>query len=178
MEQQTPGGRKQRRHGFLMRWLLRAPVLVYRLGLGGLMPGRPMLGGLMPGHLMLTTVGRRSGRPHRVVVDMWQDTATDSYYLASGFGEHADWYRNLRANPEVRVEVGWRKFRARASTLPVEEAEEQVLGRWRKHGRLLRFYGALSLRSMGLKGWSTEEEVRAVVAEMRLVALHPSVDGR
>ena len=62
MEEQAAGGRKQRRHGLLMRWLLRAPVLVYRLGLGGLMPGRPMLGGLMPGHLMLTTVGRRSGR--------------------------------------------------------------------------------------------------------------------
>ena len=106
MEQQAAGGREQRRHGLLMRWLLRAPVLVYRIGLGGLMLGRPMLGGLMPGHLMLTTVGRRSGRPHRVVVDMWQDTATDSYYVASGFGEHADWYRNLRANPEIRVAGG------------------------------------------------------------------------
>ena len=110
-----------------MRWLLRAPVLVYRIGLGGLMPGRPMLGGLMPGHLMLTTVGRRSGRPRRVVVDMWHDTTTDTYYVASGFGEHADWYRNLQANPEVGVQVGWRKLRARATTLPVEEAEEQVL---------------------------------------------------
>ncbi len=160
-----------------MRWLLRAPVLVYRIGLGGLMPGRPMLGGLMPGHLMLTTAGRRSGRPHRVVVDMWQGTATDSYYVASGFGQHADWHRNIQANPEVGVQVGWRKFRARATTLPEEEAEEQVLGRWRQHGRLMRFYAAVSLRMMGLKGWSTEEEVRAVVAEMRIVALHPAVDG-
>ena len=50
-----------------------------------------------------------------------------------------------------------------------------MLGRWRQHGRLLRFYGALSLRMMGLKGWSTEEEVRAVVAEMRIVALRPAV---
>ena len=178
MEQQAAGGRKQRRHGLLMRWLLRAPVLVYRIGLGGLMPGRPMLGGLMPGHLMLTAVGRSSGRPRRVVVDMWHDTATDTYYVVSGFGEHADWYRNLRANSEVGVQVGWRKFRARATTLPEEEAEEQVLGRWREHGRLLRFYGALSLRMMGLKGWSTEEEVRAVVAEMRVVALFPAVDGQ
>ena len=177
MEQQTAGGGKPRRHGLLMRWLLRAPVLVYRIGLGGLMPGRPMLGGLMPGHLMLTTVGRRSGRPHRVVVDMWQDTATDTYYVASGFGAHADWHRNLQANPEVGVQVGRRKFRARASTLPLEEAEEQVLGRWRRHGRLMRFYGGVTLRSMGLKGWSTEEEVRAVVAEMRVVALRPAGDG-
>ena len=177
MEQQAAAGRKQRRHGLLMRWLLRAPVLVYRIGLGGLMPGRPMLGGLMPAHLMLTTVGRRSGRPHRVVVDMWQDTATDSYYVASGFGEHADWYRNLQANPEVGVQVGWHRLRARATTLPEEEAEEQVLSRWRQHGRLMRFYAGVTLRSMGLKGWSTEEEVRAVVAEMKIVVLRPAVDG-
>ena len=48
---------------------------------------------------------------------------------------------------------------------------------WREQGRMLRFYGALSLRIVGLKGWSTEEEVRAVVAEMSVVALHPSIDG-
>ncbi len=108
---------------------------------------------------------------------MWRDASTDTYYVASGFGELADWYRNLRANPEVRVQVGWRKFRARASTLPVEEAEEQVLGRWRQPGRLMRFDAGVTLRSMGLKGWSTEEEVRAVVAEIRVVALRPAVDG-
>ncbi len=177
MEQQAARDGKPRRHGLLMRWLLRAPVLVYRIGLGGLMTARPMLGGLLPGHLMLTTVGRRSGRPRRVVVDMWRDTSTDTYYVASGFGEHADWYRNLQANPEVGVQVGWRKLRARAATLPEGEAEEQMLGRWRQHGRLMRFYGALSLRMIGLKGWSTEEEVRAVVAEIRVVALQPAVDG-
>ncbi|MCH8995113.1 MAG: nitroreductase family deazaflavin-dependent oxidoreductase [Chloroflexi bacterium] len=150
---------------------------MYRIGLGGLMPARPMLGGLMPGHLMLTTVGRRSGRPRRVVVDMWRDTATDTYYVASGFGQYADWHRNLRANQEVGVQVGWRRLRARATTLPEEQAEEWMLGRWRQHGRLMRFYGDLSLRMIGLKGWSTEEEVRAAVAEMRIVALRPAVDG-
>ncbi len=175
MEQQAAGGGKLRRPGLLLRWFYRAPVLVYRIGLGGLIPGRLMLG-LISGHLMLTTVGRRSRRLHRVVVDMWRDTATDTYYVASGFGQHSDWYRNLRANPEVRVQVGWHKFRARASTLPGEEAEELVLGRWRQHGRLMRFYGDLSLRMIGLKGWSTEEEVRAAVAEMRVVALHPAAD--
>ncbi len=152
---------KRRRPGLLLRWLYRGPVFVYRIGLGGLMPGQ----------LMLTTAGRTSGRSHRVVVDMWHDAATDTHYVASGYGERSDWYRNLQANPEVRVRVGTRKFRARASTLPVEEAEELMLGRWRQHGRLMRFYGAASARMIGLKGWSTEEEVRAAVAEMRVLAL-------
>ena len=177
MEEQAAVGGKRRRPGLLLRWVYRPPVLLYRIGLGGLMPGRSMLGGLMPGHLMVTTVGRRSGRPHRVVVDMWRDTATDTYYVMSGFGQHADWYRNLRAHPEVGVQVGWRKFRAHATMLPEEEAEEWMLSRWRQHGRLMRFYAAVSLRMIGLKGWSTEEEVRAVVSEIRVVALHPAVDG-
>ncbi len=175
MEQQASEGGKRRRPGRLLRWFYRAPVLVYGIGLGGLIPGRLMLGGI-PGHLMLTTVGRRSGRLHRVALDMWHDPTTDTHYVVSGYGEHSDWYRNLRANPEVRVQIGWRKFRARAAVLPVEEAEELMLGRWRQHGRLMRFYGDLSLRMVGLKGWSTEEEVRAAVAELRVVALHPAGD--
>jgi deazaflavin-dependent oxidoreductase (nitroreductase family) len=38
--------------------------------------------------------------------------------VASGGGEsrHPSWYLNLRANPEVYVQVGAQKFPARAST--------------------------------------------------------------
>ena len=105
MEQQASEGGKRRRPGRLLRWFYRAPVLVYDIGLGGLIPGRSMLGGI-PGHLMLTTVGRRSGRLHRVALDMWHDPTTDTYYVVSGYGEHSDWYRNLRANNLRRPRFG------------------------------------------------------------------------
>ncbi len=152
-----------RRPGSVRRWLFRAPVLMYRVGLGGLMPAQ----------VMLTTVGRKSGRPHRAVVDLLKhDAATNTWYVTSGYGAHSDWYRNLQANPEVQVQVRCRRFRARTTVLSEKEAEGLVLGRWRGRGRLYRLYLDWSLRLVGLKGRS-EEEVRAAAAEMRLVAIRP-----
>ena len=142
-----------------MRWFFRAPLLIYRVGLGG----------LMPAELLLTTVGRKSGQPRRVVVDLLKhDAATDTYYVISAYGTSSNWYRNLEANPELKVQVRRRKFSARAATLPPDEAEEMLLDFWRRHRLLTRLW-----RLIGLKT-DTEEEARAAAAEMRLVAIRPS----
>ena len=79
------------------------------LGLGGL-----GLGGLTGERILLTTVGRRSGKPRRAAVDvMRHDAATDTYYVLSVWGERSDWFRNLRANPSLGAQVGWRRFAAK-----------------------------------------------------------------
>ena len=52
----------------------------------------------------LTTVGRVTGRPH--TVEMWFAAAGQTIYLLAGSGERADWVRNLRRWPLVRVRVG------------------------------------------------------------------------
>ncbi len=160
-------GERWRRPGPLRRWFFRTPLALFRMGLGGLMPGQ----------VMLTTVGRKSGRPHRAVVDLLKrDTATDTYYVVSAYGAHSDWYRNLEANPELEVQVGRRRFRARATTLPSDEAEELASGLWREHGRLYRLYFDWGLRLVGLKA-RTEEELRAAVAEMRVVTIRREGEG-
>ena len=151
-----------RRPGLLMRWFYRAPVLIYRVGLGGLMPAQ----------LLLTTVGRKSGQPRRAVVDLLKhDAATDTYYVISAYGTSSNWYRNLKANPGLKVQARRRKFSARAATLPPDEAEEMVLDYWRRHRLLGKMW-----RLIGLKA-DTEEEARAAAAEMRLVAIRPEAGG-
>ena len=143
----------------LGRLFFRAPIMLYRIGLGGLMPMQ----------LLLTTVGRKSGQPRQAVVDVLRhDAATDTYYVASAYGTHSDWYRNLQANPAVCVQVRRRKFPARATTLPQEEAEQVLLDHWRHH----RLYSRATLRLVGLKATS-EEEVRAAAGQMRVVAIEP-----
>ncbi len=156
-------GDRPRRPGLLKRWFFRAPILMYRVGLGGLMLGQ----------VMLTTVGRKSGQPRRAVVDLLKrDAATDTYYMVSAYGGLSDWYRNLETNPELQVQVRWRKFRARAGTLPPDEAEEVLLDYWRRHRLLAR----MLLRLVGLRV-TTEEEARAAAAEMKMVAIRPEGDG-
>lgn len=53
--------------------------------------------------LLLTTTGRRSGLPR--VTPLQYEQADGDYYVASARGRDADWFRNIMANPNVRVRV-------------------------------------------------------------------------
>jgi deazaflavin-dependent oxidoreductase (nitroreductase family) len=156
-------GGEPRRPGLLLRWFYRAPVALYRVGLGRLMPMQ----------VMLTTVGRKSGKPRRAVVDVLRhDAESDAYYVVSAYGGRSDWYRNLAANPAVEVQARGRRFSARAATLPPDEAEEMLLDFWRRH----RIYVRTMFRLIGLKA-GTEEEAREATGEMKVVAIRPEAEG-
>jgi len=72
--------------------------------------------------LLLTTRGRKSGKLHRTALIYGQDG--DKYMVvasAGGAPKHPNWYLNLVDNPEVEVQVGADKFKARARTAAPEE---------------------------------------------------------
>ncbi|MFD0687428.1 nitroreductase family deazaflavin-dependent oxidoreductase [Actinomadura fibrosa] len=72
--------------------------------------------------LLLTTTGRRSGQPRTTPLIYQQEG--DAYLVVASNGgadEPPLWYRNLEANPEVRVQVKGDKFTARARTATPEE---------------------------------------------------------
>ena len=54
----------------------------------------------------VTTIGRRSGKPHEI--EIWFGVIDDTMYLISGNGPTADWYRNALANPQVTVRLAAR----------------------------------------------------------------------
>ena len=58
----------------------------------------------------LTTKGRLTGRPHEI--EMWFALVPESrtLYMLSGGGDHSDWVRNLRRNPEVTVRIAEERF--------------------------------------------------------------------
>ena len=71
---------------------------------------------------MLTTIGRKSGE--RFIFPLYYGKAGNSYIVVASKGgapQHPNWYRNLVANPEVDVQVGTEKFKARARTTTGEE---------------------------------------------------------
>ncbi|HVV12000.1 nitroreductase family deazaflavin-dependent oxidoreductase [Amycolatopsis sp.] len=102
------GGRALRTRRFV-----RAPISLYRAGLGFLFGTRL---------LMLEHVGRRTGALRYVVLEVVDRPALDEYVIVSGFGEAAQWYRNIQAHPGVRVWCGPRRAAA-ASATPMTEAD-------------------------------------------------------
>ncbi len=72
--------------------------------------------------LLLTTVGRKSGQ-RRIMPLIYGETAGGYVVIASrgGYPTHPAWYLNLLANPEVDVQVGAERLRARARTAQGEE---------------------------------------------------------
>ncbi|TDD07333.1 nitroreductase family deazaflavin-dependent oxidoreductase [Nonomuraea diastatica] len=75
--------------------------------------------------LLLTTKGRRSGRPYTTPL-IYQRHGDDHVIVASKGGDpdHPEWYKNLLANPDVDVQVKDQRFKARARTATAEEKPE------------------------------------------------------
>jgi deazaflavin-dependent oxidoreductase (nitroreductase family) len=74
------------------------------------------------GLIVLETTGRRSGKPHRTPV---LAMLMDGHLIVRTFrGERSEWFKNLRANPQVAYWSGGQKTLARAEVhAPGEECQ-------------------------------------------------------
>jgi deazaflavin-dependent oxidoreductase (nitroreductase family) len=72
--------------------------------------------------LLLTTTGHKTGR--ETTTPLIYGRAGEAYVVVASKGgapDHPKWYRNLVANPEVTIQVGPERKRARARTASAEE---------------------------------------------------------
>ena len=84
--------------------------------------------------LVLTTRGRRTGKPRTVMLDViGRDEARDVWYVQPADGRRANWVQNALANPTVSVEVRHRQFQARATDITGSEGADVVLRFIREH---------------------------------------------
>jgi deazaflavin-dependent oxidoreductase (nitroreductase family) len=113
--------------------LMRAPIWLYRMRLGFLFGQRLLL---------LEHVGRRTGRRRLTVLEVVGHPASDVYIVASGFGTRAQWFRNVQAQPDVRVSVGRRASApARARRLAQPDADAALrayIGRHRRAWKTMK----------------------------------------
>ncbi len=153
------GGSPPRRVG---RWLARLPILLYRLGLGGLLGGRVLL---------LTHRGRKSGQVRRTVLEVvGHDPASGAYIVASGWGAQADWFRNIQQTPRVGVTVGGRRFPALARQLSTTAASPILADYARRHPTAFR---ALAPLLLGQAVGSALPDTQSLAQVVPLVALEP-----
>ncbi len=103
------------------RWLVRAPIWLYRARLGVVLGSRL---------LMLEHVGRVTGRRRYVVLEVVDHPGPDTYVVVSGFGERAQWFRNVQADPRVRVYRGSRRPAPAVARRLDADAAAAVLARY------------------------------------------------
>lgn len=109
------------------RRAMRAPIWIYRAGLGFIFGSRL---------LMLEHIGRKSGVLRQVVLEVVGHPVPDTYIVVSGFGHKAQWFRNLQADPRIRVSVGFRRSATgTARELNQEEADDALAVYVREHPR-------------------------------------------
>jgi deazaflavin-dependent oxidoreductase (nitroreductase family) len=148
-----------------LRWLLRAPVFLYRWHCGRLLGHR---------FLLVIHVGRRTGiRRHTVleIVEYRQDGP--EAVVVSAFGRGADWLRNIKVTPSPEVVIGSRHFTAAFRVLGADEAV-MVLAGYQQRNRLIA--PIVRLGFSWLLGWQydgSEEHRRRLAAQLPFIAFRP-----
>jgi deazaflavin-dependent oxidoreductase (nitroreductase family) len=141
---------------------MRSPLLLYRVGLGWVMGER---------FLRLTHRGRKSARVRDTVLEVaGRDRESGTYYVASGWGEGSHWFRNIEKTPGVGVQVGGRKFKARAQRLSLEEASDIHYKYALKYPRA---FAILSNKILGEKLEPSQENAFKMAKYVPVVALRP-----
>jgi deazaflavin-dependent oxidoreductase (nitroreductase family) len=126
------------------RWFIRFAWSAHRR-LYGLTGGRLGLWRPKPngwGALCLTTIGRRTGREHSVMVGYFEDGPNLVTMAMNGWGEgEPAWWLNLQGHPDVVVDFadGERLVTGRAAQ---GEEREHLWARWREIDKNLDAYAA------------------------------------
>ena len=104
--------------------------------------------------LLLTTIGRRSGK--KLTSPLFYSTAGAAYIVAGSKGgsdKQPGWYLNLRANPVVEVQVGREQFTTHARVATGKEREQL----WEQMVQLTALYNEYQQK--------TQREIPVVVLE-------------
>jgi len=70
----------------------------------------------------LTTIGRKSGKPHEI--EIWFGIRDSTVYLLSGGRDGADWVKNVHKRPAVRIRINSQSTRAKARILRPNTKED------------------------------------------------------
>jgi len=146
-----------------LRFLFRLPIWLYRVKLGWVLGKR---------FLMLKHIGRKSGRPRQVVLEVvHQEADTCVYFVAAGWRGKADWFRNIQMNSSVEVTVGTRTFKATAVVMQLVEAAATFYIYARRYPLAFRELSRL-MTSETLQ--STQEDCFRLAQSVPLVKLKPT----
>ena len=121
--------------------------------------------------LLLTTIGRKSGQPRVTPLQFEEDQGV--IYVAAARGPHADWFRNIQADPRVKVQIADRVFEGLAEPIldPARIADFLLL-RLKRHPLMMR-----AMLAMEGQWRCRRADLECFAAHKALVAVRPSEKG-
>ena len=133
---------------------------LYALGLGVLV-GRLVL--------LLMTTGRKTGL--RRVTPLQYEEINEAIYVASARGTKSDWFRNIQANPRVKVRMKSQRFEGIAEpvTDPARIADFIEL-RLRRHPKMM---GTI-LQADGMSSAPNRAELEEYAAKLAIAIIRPA----
>ena len=143
-------------------WLMfKLPVYIYRLRLGRLLGHR---------FLMLTHRGRKTGKIRHTVLEVIRyDKNTGESIVVAAYGENADWYRNIQANPAIELRIGRDRYAPLQRFLTPDEIYTEFSDYELRHPSAARNLPKL----LGFKYDGSESGRRALAASFRIVSFCP-----
>jgi deazaflavin-dependent oxidoreductase (nitroreductase family) len=116
--------------------------------------------------LLLTTTGRKTGLPR--TTPLQYEIVDSVIYVASARGKEADWFRNVIANPRVKVQIKDEQFEAEAEPItdPARIADFLEL-RLKRHPVMIR----LLLWAEGLPARFGRTALETFAANKAIVAI-------
>jgi deazaflavin-dependent oxidoreductase (nitroreductase family) len=120
-------------------WHVHRRVVRATRGRRGLWPARPEKWGA----LRLTTTGRRSGEPRRVIIGYFEDGPNLVSMAMNGWGAaEPAWLLNLQANPDAVAELAGGVRRNVVGRAAVGPERDRLWQRWRELDKNLDGYAA------------------------------------
>ncbi len=162
--QAEPGGGIFRKPpGRITRWLFRAPLYLYRVGLGRMLGRRTVL---------LEHTGRKSGLPRETVLEVIRHDDR-SFDIAAAYGAKSDWFRNIEADSNVRISIGRiQHAEATAVLADVATAESAFTDYAEAHPAAAKAFG----KSLGLR-LDDPARMAAVVPVVRITLTGPAAES-
>jgi deazaflavin-dependent oxidoreductase (nitroreductase family) len=118
--------------------------------------------------LMIEHRGRRSGRLYRTVVEVvGRERGRDEWFVVSGYGPDADWYRNLRSSGPEAVWIGSRRHNASVRFLEPEESARVLAAYEQAHPKTAE----LLMEEMGVGYDGTDAGREEMMTRIPMIAL-------
>lgn len=140
--------------------ILKLPLLLYRTGLGWLLGNRFML---------LTHIGRRSGKVHRTVLAVLHFDPGTREVMAISAWSASDWYKNILTSPALQVETGFIRYAPVHRSLSSEEIATLFEDYRHKHP----IFSRIVCRIPSWQWDASHEEVLELANTLRGVAFQP-----